>query len=131
MKKSIIALLALLCSTAPSTLSAMENQRQNPFLVDYPDPMNIPPFEAITTADYLDAFNEGLARYRKEVKAIADNKAKPTFDNTILALEQAGLLLNRVMYVFSALNETDNSPEMDQLAAEIMPAYTVCINEVS
>ncbi|MDE6383244.1 MAG: M3 family metallopeptidase [Paramuribaculum sp.] len=109
----------------------MENQRSNPFMVDYPDPMNIPPFESITTADYMEAFDAGIEQYRKEVKAIADNKAKPTFDNTILALEQSGRLLNRVMYVFSSLNETDNTPEMDALAAKIMPAYSACMGEVS
>lgn len=131
MKKSIIALLALLLSAATPSANAMENQRSNPFMVDYPDPMNIPPFESITTGDYMEAFDAGIEQYRKEVKAIADNKAKPTFDNTILALEKSGQLLNRVMYVFSSLNETDNTPEMDALAAKIMPAYSACMGEVS
>lgn len=130
MKQTLIALAALLMAASPS-VEAMENQRQNPFMADYPDPMNIPPFESITTADYMPAFEEGMAQYRKEVKAIADQKAKPTFDNTILALEKAGKLLNRVMYVFSSLNETDNTPEMEAIGEVMMPAYTECVGEVA
>ncbi|MDE6782663.1 MAG: hypothetical protein K2J17_02960, partial [Paramuribaculum sp.] len=65
MKKSIIALLALLLSAAAPSVNAMENQRSNPFMVDYPDPMNIPPFESITTADYMEAFDAGIEQYRK------------------------------------------------------------------
>ena len=131
MKKTVISMLAIALAAASPMLRAAETQPANPFMADYPDPMNIPPFESITPAHYMPAFNEGVAQYRAEVKAIADNKAKPTFDNTILALEKSGKLLNRVMYVFSSLNETDNSPEMEKLAEEIMPAYTALMGEVS
>lgn len=104
---------------------------ENPFLAPYGTKYEIPPFEKIAYAHYLPAIEKGLAEQRAEIKAIADNKAKPTFDNTILAMEKSGQLLNRVMLVFSSLDETDNTPEMQALSEKIYPMVSAASDEIS
>ncbi|RYF60009.1 MAG: hypothetical protein EOO39_32685, partial [Cytophagaceae bacterium] len=66
---------------------------QNPFLQPYTTPHQTAPFDKITNDDYMPALKEGLKQARKEVDLITNNKAEPTFDNTILALERSGDLL--------------------------------------
>lgn len=95
--------------------------QDNPFLKPYGTPYNIPPFDKIKAEHYLPAVEEGIKRQESEIEAIANNKKKPTFDNTILAMEQSGELLNRVVMVFSSLDETDNTPEMTALSEKIYP----------
>lgn len=104
--------------------------RTNPFLEPYNTPYNIPPFEKIQYGDYLPAIEQGIKEYKKEIDAIVSNPAKPDFNNTILAMEKSGLLLNRVMSVFSALNETESCPEMVAISEKAYPMYSQCNDEV-
>lgn len=131
MKKVITTAVAALMLTASiNPVTTMAQERQNPFLSDYGTPFNIPPFEKITTADYMPAVEEGISRYKAEIKTIVDNKAKPDFNNTILAMEQAGKLLTDVIMVFSSLDETDSSDEMVALSEKINPLYSQTTDEV-
>lgn len=104
--------------------------RTNPFLEPYNTPYNIPPFEKIQYGDYLPAIEQGIKEYKKEIDAIVSNPAKPDFNNTILAMEKSGLLLNRVMAVFSALDETESCPEMVAISEKAYPMYSQCNDEV-
>lgn len=104
--------------------------RTNPFLEPYNTPYNIPPFEKIQYGDYLPAIEQGIKDYKKEIDAIVSNPAKPDFNNTILAMEKSGLLLNRVMSVFSALDETESCPEMVAISEKAYPMYSQCNDEV-
>lgn len=104
--------------------------RTNPFLEPYKTPYNIPPFEKIQYGDYLPAIEQGIKEYKKEIDAIVSNPAKPDFNNTILAMEKSGLLLNRVMSVFSALDETESCPEMVAISEKAYPMYSQCNDEV-
>lgn len=104
--------------------------RTNPFLEPYNTPYNIPPFEKIQYGDYLPAIEQGIKEYKKEIDAIVSNPAKPDFNNTILAMEKSGLLLNRVMSVFSALDETESCPEMVVISEKAYPMYSQCNDEV-
>lgn len=104
--------------------------RTNPFLEPYNTPYNIPPFEKIQYGDYLPAIEQGIKEYKKEIDAIVSNPAKPDFNNTILAMEKSGLLLNRVMSVFSALDETESCPEMVTISEKAYPMYSQCNDEV-
>ncbi|MDE6038272.1 MAG: peptidase M3, partial [Duncaniella sp.] len=108
-----------------------ETQRVNPFMAPYGTKYDIPPFEQIQYADYLPAVEKGIAERRAEIKAIADNPATPTFDNTILAMEKAGSLLTRVTRVFNSLLETDNTPEMQALSETILPMVASSSDEIS
>ncbi|MCM1349470.1 MAG: M3 family metallopeptidase [Firmicutes bacterium] len=102
----------------------------NPFLEPYNTPYNIPPFEKITYADYLPALEQGIKEYKADIDAIVRNRATPDFNNTILAMEQAGNLLNRVMTVFSALDETESCPEMVAISEKAYPMYSQVQDEV-
>ena len=131
MKKKILTLTSVVALTAAVTMnSCMSNERENPFLKPYETPHNIPPFAEITYDDYLPAFSQGVTEYLAEIDAIVANPEEANFENTILAMEKSGALLNRVLLVFSSLNETDSSDEMVALSDTIMPTYTKISDEV-
>ena len=131
MKKKILTLTSVVALTAAVTMnSCMSNERENPFLKPYETPHNIPPFAEITYDDYLPAFSQGVTEYLAEIDAIVANQEEANFENTILAMEKSGALLNRVLLVFSSLNETDSSDEMVALSDTIMPTYTKISDEV-
>ena len=130
MKSLIRAAVIAAALTIPTAMSA-ETQRVNPFMQPYGTKYDIPPFEQIQYSDYLPAIEKGIAERRAEIKAIADNPAEPTFDNTILAMEKAGSQLTRVNRVFGALIETDNTPEMQALSETILPMVSSASDEIS
>lgn len=130
MKIPIITVAAAVALSASAHLQAMTSTHANPFLTPYNTVYDIPPFESITYSDYLPALEQGISERKAEVDAIVRNRAMPDFENTILALEQSGELLNRVMLVFSSLNETDSSPEMEALAEKIYPLYSQSSDEI-
>ncbi|MCH5346851.1 MAG: M3 family metallopeptidase [Muribaculaceae bacterium] len=103
----------------------MSQEHQNPFLAPYTTPYEIPPFEQIQYSDYIPALQQGIAEQKAAVEAIINNPEAPTFDNTVLAFEKSGDLLNRVMLVFSSLDESLSSPEMVEIAEVAYPAYSV------
>ncbi len=122
-----IAAAALMAGSALSGYAG----RTNPFMSPYQTQYEIPPFEQIKYEDYLPALQAGIAEHNAQIKAIVDNKETPTYENTILAFERAGAILERVMYVFSALDESNSSPEMVEIAEKFYPAYTQHSDEVS
>lgn len=131
MKKVILSLAAALAlSPAISKNTVMAAERTNPFFTTYQTPYNIPPFIEIRYADYMPAIEQGIKEFKADIKKITDNKATPDFNNTILAKEQAGQLLNRVMLVFSSLDETESSDEMVAISEKAYPLYSQCIDEV-
>ncbi|MDE2220749.1 MAG: dipeptidyl carboxypeptidase II, partial [Gammaproteobacteria bacterium] len=101
---------------APAALSP-----ENPFAAPSPLPFGLPPFDRIKDSDFLPAFEAGMAGQLLEVKAITDNPAPPSFDNTSLALERSGALLTRVRATFTNLNASNSDDALDQLDAEIQP----------
>ncbi len=94
---------------------------QNPFMQEWNTPYGVPPFDKIDTSDYIPAFEEGMRQQMEEVNAIINNNEEPTFENTILALENSGQLLNRVSAVFFNLAECVNNERMEAIAEEIYP----------
>ena len=116
MKKTItIIAVAAVCMMGCSQKST------NPFKEEWNTPYNVPPFDKIKTEHYVPAFEEGMKQQAKNVETIANNTEEPTFDNTILALENSGELLEKVSGVFFNLTECCNSPEMEEIANEMMP----------
>lgn len=125
------ALGALLLPMALSTPTDMSAEtRQNPFMVPYDTPFGIPPFEKISYGDYMPAIEKGIADKKAEIEAIANNPATPTFDNTILAMEKSGELLNKVMLVFGALDETDNNEHMLAISEKAYPMVSAASDEI-
>lgn len=105
-------------------------KHQNPFLAPYTTKYGIPPFEKITYADYLPAVEAGIKQQNEEVNEIVVNRARADFDNTVLALDNCGEILNKVSYVFYALSESDATPEMQKLAEKLSPMLTAQNDEL-
>lgn len=104
---------------------------QNPFLQPFHTLHDVTPFDRIQTADYEPAIREGMRLENEEIQQIIENKEKPTFENTILALEQAGSILDRVTTVFFNLLSSETNDEMDAVAEKMMPELTEHSNNIS
>ena len=87
----------------------------NPFYAPSALPFQAPPFDKIKDADYQPAIEAGMAQQRKEIQAIADNPAPPTFENTIVAMEKTGQLLHRVSNVFDAVTSANLNPTLQKV----------------
>ncbi len=92
---------------------------QNPFFKPFDTKHQTPPFSKITNADYVPAVDRGIELANAEIKAIVDNKAKPNFKNTIVALENVGADLNRVLGTFFPLMSANADDEMMNLSMDI------------
>ena len=103
---------------------------ENPFLEPYTTPHKTAPFDIIRNEHYLPALHKGLARGRDEVAAIIDNPAEPTFENTIVALEQSGALLGKVTSVMFNLNYAETSPELQEIVKEASPLLSEYNNDI-
>lgn len=108
-----------------------ELDMNNPLLAEWNTPYQTPPFEAIGLSDYEPAFDAAIACTRAEIDAIVNNPSKPTFGNTIVALERQGELLNRVAGVFFNLMEAETSDEMQAIAMRVQPKLTELGNDIS
>ena len=87
----------------------------NPFYAPSALPFQAPPFDKIKDADYQPAIEAGMAEQRKEMQAIADNPAPPTFENTIVAMEKTGQLLHRVSNVFDGVTSANLNPTLQKI----------------
>ena len=103
----------------------------NPLVEEWNTPYQTPPFSEIEYAHYVPAFDYAIELNRQEIDAIVNNPEAPTFENTIVAMEQSGELLGRVSGVFFVLNECMSSPEMQEIAMDITPKLTALSNDVS
>ncbi len=103
----------------------------NPLLAAWDTPYETPPFSEIKLADYEPAFDAAIACSRAEIDAIVNNPRKPTFGNTIVALERQGELLNRIAGLFFNLLEADTSDEMQEIAQRVQPKLTELSNDIS
>src|SRR2546423_8240608 len=93
----------------------------NPFLVESPLPYHLPPFDKIKDEHFMPAMEAGMREQLKEVDAIANRSDKPTFDNTVVALERTGQLLDRAERTFSNLNSCNTNPALQQIDKETAP----------
>ena len=112
-------------ATALSLSSCTNNQNNanmdNPFLVESTLPHGAMPFDQIKTEHYKPAFEEGMKQQNAEIDAIVNNPEEPTFENTIVALDRSGRLLDRVAGVFYNLVECDGTDDMLALSEELQP----------
>ncbi|MBX2953780.1 MAG: M3 family metallopeptidase [Leadbetterella sp.] len=110
-------ILLILLMTVAIPVSAQEN----PFLKAYDTPYQVPPFDKIRHEHFKPAFLEGMRIQKGETKAIANSAAAPTFENTVVAMENSGELLSRVSTVFFNLSSAHTSKEIQALAQEMAP----------
>jgi peptidyl-dipeptidase Dcp len=114
---------------APDTLA--RNNPDNPFFRPYGTPFNVPPFDRIKNEHFLPAIEEGIAREQAEVDAIVGNRKAPTFENTIAALDHAGIFLSEVNSVFGALQGALTSKEIQALARKTAPMLAAHRDNIS
>ncbi len=105
--------------------------RQNPLLQKSSLPFGAPDFSKIQESDYLPAFEAGIKEQRANIQKIISNKKKPTFQNTILAYENSGMLLDRVSNVFFGLTSAHKTPGIAEAQKKVMPLLTDLDNEIS
>ena len=106
-------------------------QRENPLLVESELPFGAPDFSKIQVTDYMPAFLKAMEQKREAIKQITENEDSATFENTILAYENSGRLLDRVSRVFFALTEADKTDEISEIEKTVQPLLTELDNEIS
>ena len=110
---------------------AAKIEAENPLVKEWNTPFQTPPFNSIKTEHYKPAMLYAIEQAKQEVNAIIVNRARPDFENTIVALERAGGLLNRISGVFFNINECMTSDQLQQIYMEIIPDLTAYGNDVS
>src|SRR5215213_4342148 len=95
----------------------------NPFAKPSTLPMQAPDFASIKDSDYLPALLAGMAEQKREVTAIANNPEAPTFDNTVVAMERSGLLLERANLAFSAANGANTNDTLQATDTKTSPLF--------
>lgn len=98
-----------------------ETAGDNPFFSEYTTPFGVPPFDKIKVEHYKPAFTKALEEHDQEIKTIVENSDAPTFENTILAFDNSGELLTKVMLAFSSESSINATDELQALEQEIYP----------
>ena len=110
MKKLLLSLL---------TFTAIMTQAQNPFFQEFGTYKEATPFSKINNSHYEEAIDRGIALAQQEINAIVNQRSRPDFDNTIVALENVGADLNRVLNVFYPLMSAHSDDEMMQISLTV------------
>lgn len=127
---SLTALAATACDDGMPQPVLPEIDTTNPLLAEWDTPYQTPPFDRISTDDYKPAFDAAIEVSRAEIDAIANNPARPTFKNTIVALERQGQLLSRIENVFFPLLSADADDALQNISLEVQPALTELGNDI-
>lgn len=98
-----------------------ETAGDNPFFSEYTTPFGVPPFDKIKVEHYKPAFTKALEEHDQEIKTIVENSDAPTFENTILAFDNSGELLTKVMLAFSSESSINATDALQALEQEIYP----------
>lgn len=106
-------------------------QNDNPLLQEWNTPHQTPPFSKIKTEHYEPAMEQAIAEAEQNIERIVNTKATPTFENTIVALEQASEKMERISGLLFNLNECNTSPEMQEVVMRLSPRMTQFANSVS
>jgi len=118
------------CIISILNMTMMTQAANNPFFSKYKTPFETPPFDKIKLEHYEPAFDKGIEELEKEVARIAENKAAPTFENTIVALEQSGELLTKVSSAFFNILHAEATDELMELAESVSPKLSDSSNNI-
>ena len=121
--KTVLVMTAL-------AVSPVFGQKNNPLLGEWKTPHQTPPFAEIKTEHYRPAVEKGMDEARKNIDAITSSKDKPTFENTILALEKSSALLDKVTSILFNMNESNTNEELQKIVLEISPKLTSFSNNI-
>ncbi len=116
----LLALLAVVITLSCSE-QVSEVKGSNPLLSEFETPFEVPPFDKIKAEHYMPAFEEAMEIHQKQVLDIAGSSEEPTFENTLVALDQSGSLLARTSNIFFGLNSAKTDEQMQDIARKIAP----------
>ena len=131
MNKLILSIAAAAVIAGGVSCSKKTDMSDNPFVKAYTTPYEIPPFDSISYSDYMPALQAGIEQKKAQIDSIVNNPAEATFDNTILALDRSGEILDKVSMVFFALDESNSSPEMVEISEKFYPTYSNFSDEIT
>jgi peptidyl-dipeptidase Dcp len=123
----------VVASSLPALVGAVQAAdapAPNALLVPSPLALHFPRFDQIHDDDFLPALRQGIAQHRKEIEAIAANPDKPTFDNTIVAMERSGQALDRAETIFSNLNGANTNPKLQDVQRQMAPEFAAHHDEI-
>lgn len=126
-----LAITAAVMASGMVFVTACKDNRENPLLQESTLPFGAPDFSKIKDTDYLPAIEEAIKQKREDIAKIVENKDSATFENTILAFEESGKQLDRVVHTFFALVEADKTPKIGETEKKVMPMLTDLENEIS
>ncbi len=115
------ACMALLACNNSQKSATTTGEPGSIFFTEFDTPYGTPPFDRIGFADYRPAFLAGMEEQTSEIEAIVNNTEAPTFENTIVALDNSGRLLSRVSRVFYGLKSSETNDSIQALAEELSP----------
>jgi peptidyl-dipeptidase Dcp len=121
MTQTILSAAAVATTAAAQTPAAPTFGPSNPFYAASTLPYQAPPFDKIKDSDYQPAMEAGMAEQLKEIEAIADDPAPPTFENTLVAMEKSGRLFTRVQNAFNAVTGANTNPTLEKIEEEEAP----------
>ncbi len=113
--------IALAAAHIPANAADTKFSPSNPFYAPSTLPFQAPPFDKIKDEDYQPAIEAGMAEELYEIRAIADNPAPPTFENTLVAMQKTGRLLRRAMATFAAVNDANTNPVLQKIQEDEAP----------
>jgi peptidyl-dipeptidase Dcp len=116
-----IAIMTASCNSNNKSGEKAADTAGNPLLVKSTLPFGAPAFDKIKDADYRPAYEEGIKQDLAEINKVADNTDAPTFENTLVALEKCGQLLNTVNGVFGLVSGANTNPTLEKLQEDIAP----------
>ena len=131
MKQLIMAAGLAVMLTACGTSEKKTVEGENPFFAEYTTPFGVPPFDQIKFEHYKPALLQGMEEGRKEIEAIVNNPEEPTFENTIVALDEQGALLRKVQIVFGGQNSVNTNDEMQALSREMSPLLSKYSDDIN
>ncbi|WP_333865271.1 M3 family metallopeptidase [Sphingobacterium sp.] len=131
MKKRQLLPFFVIVATAFVGCEEKKVMTDNPLLLAYETPFNVPPFDKIKTEHFRPAFDEAIKIHNLEIDTIVNNSDKATFQNTIVALENAGGLLNNVSTVFYNLNSANTNDSIQAIAKDLAPILSSHSDEIS
>jgi peptidyl-dipeptidase Dcp len=121
-KAGVVIMMALLYACTP--------REENPLLAEFQTPFGIPPFDKIKESHYMPAIKEGIKQQNAAIEGIIVESEAPSFENTIVALDNSGQLLNKVYAVFNNLVSAHTNDELQRLSKEIEPMLAAHNDEI-
>lgn len=123
MRNNFILLIILLPMAAFSCKGNVQ-QDGNPLLAEWDTPYGVPPFDMIRAEHYVPAITEAMVIHKQEIGAIANDSSPATFENTILAMDRAGALYNKLSTLLGLIGSADNTAEIREVRKELTPLTT-------